>query len=138
MISIGGYNMSYRAEVCVVLTAEGEKVLRDHLFYMPDNDTTKIQVIRLLDTYVTHTSTSLTGATLYYWENYEWYNNETVVEYFDQFFQDLDENEYLFLRLGEVLTDIKIRGKFWSNPFNTIVLRSIYFFSTPEKPISHN
>ena len=39
--------------------------------------------------------------------------------------QDLDEQDYLFIRIGESDDDTEYRGGFWENPFNMCLNRSI-------------
>lgn len=41
--------------------------------------------------------------------------------------QDLDEQDYLFIRVGESDDDTEYRGGFWENPFNMCLVRGIAF-----------
>ena len=118
--------MGYRSNVCLILTAEGEKQLRAKIAELPDNDDTSIKMKELLDNYPdTAWVDKETGSTIYHWEALKWYNEYTEVKFMDQFFNEIDSNDYLFLRLGEDYMDIHIKGSFWDNPYRADIYRSI-------------
>lgn len=41
--------------------------------------------------------------------------------------QDLNEQDYLFIRIGESDDDTEYRGGFWENPFGMCLVRRITF-----------
>ena len=118
--------MGYRSDVCLILTFRGEEQLRAKIASLPDNDETSTKMKALLDdypdtTWIDHS----TGSVLYHWESLKWYNDYTEVKFMDQFFDEIDSDDYLFLRVGEDYLDIRVKGNFWDNPYGADIYRRI-------------
>jgi hypothetical protein len=62
----------------------------------------------------------------------KWYPDFDDVSFFKSFMETLDDNDYLFIRLGESDDDSEIEGSFWGNPFGMCMLRSISFDDATE------
>ena len=56
------------------------------------------------------------GAVMYLWDSIKWYF--TVCEEADDLINDLDPDEYLFMRLGEDFGDMEERGSLYDTYFN--------------------
>lgn len=41
--------------------------------------------------------------------------------------EELDDEDFLFIRIGEDFEDIEILGRYWENPFNLDVVRTVEF-----------
>jgi hypothetical protein len=49
------------------------------------------------------------------------------VSFFENLLQELDHEDYYFIRLGEENDDTEVRGGFWDNPFCMSLVRGIAF-----------
>ncbi len=41
--------------------------------------------------------------------------------------EELDDEDFLFIRIGEDFEDLEIQGRYWDNPFNLDVVRTVEF-----------
>lgn len=41
--------------------------------------------------------------------------------------EELDDEDFLFIRIGENFEDLEIQGRYWENPFNLDVVRTVEF-----------
>jgi hypothetical protein len=71
-----------------------------------------------------------TGSKLFHWESIRWdeFDDEDVI-FTDTFMNSLSEDQYCFIRIGEICTDIEERGTFSCDPFNARVTSQISFDS---------
>lgn len=66
-----------------------------------------------------------TGAEAYLWECVKWYDDFKEVSFLEELMQELNEQDYLFIRTGEDYDDTEVQGYFWDNPFDLKLSRAI-------------
>lgn len=115
--------MGYCSDVGLCLTATGKKVLDAGLAALePHAERTK-NIHELLNS--SRDNREADGAVAWLWESLKWYDDYPDVAFMENLLQDLDEEDYLFIRVGESDDDTEYRGGFWENPFNMCLSRSI-------------
>lgn len=65
------------------------------------------------------------GAVAWLWEYLKWLTQD--VGFIENLLNDLDRDDYLFIRVGESDDDTEYRGGFWENPFGMYLARGIAF-----------
>ena len=122
--------MGYRSDVGLCLTEAGKKTLEARLSELdPGNDTTKY-IHELLNTPRDKREDQESGAVAWLWESLKWYAwaaDYGDVAFFENLMQDLEEEDYFFIRVGESDDDTETRGGFWDNPLGMCVVRGIAF-----------
>jgi hypothetical protein len=78
-----------------------------------------------------------TGTALYFWKSEKYYREYPEYELFHYCFKDLDDTEYLLIRIGELWPDIEVLGDFQNNCFELKIKKTIKFKldSDMHKPI---
>jgi len=66
-------------------------------------------------------------AMLFYISSIKWYEDSKSVQKVMEFLDTLNEDDYLFIRLGENDEDIETFGGWWGNPFCLGYTRKITF-----------
>ena len=67
------------------------------------------------------------GNRAWYWEGFKWYSSDPDIVFLAGYLSDLDDELYLYIRVGENLDDVEYRGRFWDNPFGMRLTRGIGF-----------
>lgn len=117
--------MGYYSDVGLCLTATGKKVLDAGLAALePEAERTK-NIHELLNS--PRDKREKDGAVAWLWESLKWYDDYPDVAFMENLLQDLDEQDYLFIRVGESDDDTEYRGGFWENPFGMSLVRRIVF-----------
>lgn len=118
--------MGYRSNVGIALTKHGVERLNKAL--KTANDNTRKAVNDFLDSPDEY-ARDVSGAEVYFWTFYKWYENEPQdypeVAFFQKLFKELDCGDYLFLRIGQSLDDAESDGTFFDNPFGMRMIRDI-------------
>ena len=65
------------------------------------------------------------GAELFLWDYLKWYDNYPDVRFIEDLMNELESDDFLFLRIGEDMNDNEEKGSFWNNPFALSILRTI-------------
>ena len=112
--------MGYRSDVAVALSKNGAAHLKSKLASMTDNDKRF-----LFDHPDCHEVDDETGAELWRWNYIKWYEEYPEVDAVTDFLNELEEEDFLFIRVGESYDDIERRGCFWDNAFGLDVETSI-------------
>ena len=120
------YIVDNRYTVYLVLTAKGEKQLRDKIYAL----STKYKFVRMrefLDCYPdTIWLDKKTGATLYHYRKIEWYDHSASIEFqfINKFLVETDRKNYLFIIRRyliwhrDISRDVWSRGNFFDNPYS--------------------
>ena len=119
--------MGYRSEVGICLAGTAQAKLEADLLCLA-NDTA--DSIRELFQSAKSRKDEESGSAAYYWPSLKWYNcsdDYPEISFVDAFLQELSEEDYLFIRVGESDDDNEIKGVFWENPFLMGFSRSIVF-----------
>ncbi len=67
------------------------------------------------------------GNRAWYWGGFKWYSSDPDIAFLAGYLADLDDEQYLCIRVGENLDDVEYRGRFWDNPFGMRLTRGIGF-----------
>jgi hypothetical protein len=124
--------MGYRSEVGLCLSAEGKRNLEQALPELECKNRETAKTVNELLNSGNMREHKESGAVAYHWEWLKWYHDFDDVSFFNSFMETLDDNDYLFIRLGESDDDNEIECSFWSNPFGMCMLRSISFDDATE------
>lgn len=117
--------MGYCSDVGLCLTDTGRETLNARLAVLePDTERTK-NIHELLN--YPHDKRETDGAVAWLWESLKWYDDYPEVAFMESLLQDLDEQDYLLIRVGESDDDTEYRGGFWENPFSMCLVRGIAF-----------
>ena len=122
--------MGYRSEVGLCLTSTGQQELDKALLAAEQTRNPAIEDIKRLFEYAELKQHDATGAVAYHWKHEKWYSESPEVAFVEAFMQhlnDIDRNDYLFIRVGESDDDIEHRGGFWENPLGMGLTREITF-----------
>jgi hypothetical protein len=119
--------MGYRSDVGLCLTEAGKKILDARLADLePEADKTRY-IHELLNIFRDKREDQDSGDVAWLWEELKWYDDHDDVIFIETLLNDLDEEDYLFIRVGESDDDTEIRGSFWENPFDMRLLRGVAF-----------
>ena len=66
-------------------------------------------------------------ARAWYWDGFRWYSRDCDVAFLEDYLAELDWDQYLYIRVGEDLSDIDYHGGLWDNPFGMCLTRGIEF-----------
>jgi hypothetical protein len=117
--------MGYRSDVGLCLTATGRETLDARLAALnPDTDNTRY-IHELLNS--PRDKREDDGAVAWLWESLKWYSDYDDVGFIENLLNDLDSEDYLFIRVGESDDDTEYRGGFWENTFGMCLVRGIAF-----------
>lgn len=61
----------------------------------------------------------------WYWEDKKWYEDDPINLMVMEVLDNIEEEDYLFIRLGEDLCDIEVKGTYFDNTFNIRLMRKI-------------
>jgi len=119
--------MGYVSEVALALTETGAKVMRQRLMSPAVSQEQRELVEELLSATDRHYKDSRSGSELWYWQWLKWYNDFLDVSFMESLLQDMNHEDYRFIRIGEDFEDTEILGGFWENPFGMDLSRQITF-----------
>ncbi len=111
--------MGYYSDVALALSKHGSTLLKKRLGTVVGDERIMFDHADL------HKVDAATGQELWRWDSVKWYEDFPDVAFIHGFLEDLDEQHYLFVRVGEECGDIETRGNFWSNVFQLDVSTSI-------------
>lgn len=117
--------MGYRSEVGLVLTRAGVDVLNKKLAGPEVSEETRKEVESLLAYAAHHYTDSESGAEVWLWDWIKWYPDYQDIALLGALMNELEDEDYRFIRIGEEYDDIEVRGGFWKNPFGLELNRSI-------------
>ena len=66
-------------------------------------------------------------ARAWYWDGFRWYSSDRDIAFLEAYICELDWDQYLYIRVGEDLSDIDYHGGLWDNPFGMCLTRGIEF-----------
>jgi len=123
--------MGYRSEVGFCLAAPAQTKLESGLLKIRNgkgraNDEERKLILELFRD-ATVRKDEASGDAAYHWPRLKWYAQYPDVAFVERFIEELTEDEYLFIRLGDDDDDIEIRGTFWGSPCGMALSRSIVF-----------
>ena len=117
--------MGYRSDVGLALSKSGALRLHEKLNSLDKNSESYIQTTNLLKYAHKHQKHEESGAELFLWDYLKWYDNYPDVRFIEDLMNELESDDFLFLRIGEDMNDNEEKGSFWDNPFELTILRTI-------------
>ena len=117
--------MGYRSDVGLALSKVGADSLQKKLSSLDKDSETFFKVTELLKYARKHMKHEETGSELYLWDYLKWYDSYSEVRFIEDLMGELEDEEFLFLRIGEDMNDNEEKGSFWDNPFELSILRTI-------------
>ena len=116
--------MGYRSAVGLTLTKAGVEELNKILQTV--NEERRNAASNLLQCADIHYSDNRSGAELWYWEWLKWYPEYLDVSVFEELMDEVDYEDFRFIRIGEDEDDTENRGDFRENPFEMDLRRDIF------------
>ena len=117
--------MGYRSDVGLCLSAKGKEFLDARLAEL-EAGTGETRLIReVLNSHYKDDEES--GAVAWFWECTKWYSEFEDVAFIENLLRNLDDEDFLFVRVGEDDNDAETSGAFWRNPFGMCMVRCISF-----------
>ena len=117
--------MGYRSDVGLALSKSGALRLQEKLNALDKTSESYIQATNLLEYAHKHQKHDESGAELFLWDYLKWYEHYPDVHFMEALMNELESDDFLFLRIGEDMNDNEERGNFWDNPFELTILRTI-------------
>ena len=121
--------MGYRSDVGIALTKKGIATLQDKLASQDISEELRARVKELLAHADRHYTDAASGAEVWYWEWIKWYDCYPVgyqdISFIMDALNELDDEDYRFIRIGEEYDDTEVSGEFWENPFDFELTRSM-------------
>ena len=117
--------MGYRSDVGLALSKAGVGRLQEKLATLDKASETFFNVTELLKYAYKHQKHEETGAELFLWDYLKWYDNYSDVRFIEDLMGELEDEEFLFLRIGEDMNDNEEKGSVGDNPFELSILRTI-------------
>lgn len=117
--------MGYRSDIGLALTQSAVQRMHQKLNSL-DKNSEAFSVITDFIIYADkHHEDADTGAEVYLWNYVKWYDDFKEVSFLEELMQELNEQDYLFIRTGEDYDDTEVQGYFWDNPFDLKLSRAI-------------
>ena len=117
--------MGYRSDIGLALTQSAVQRMHQKLNTL-DKNSEAFSVITDFIIYADkHHEDADSGAEAYLWECVKWYDDFKEVSFLEELMQELNEQDYLFIRTGEDYDDTEVQGYFWDNPFDLKLSRAI-------------
>lgn len=125
--------MGYYSEVAFTITAKALENLRNLI----NNNELELALVTLemLENADKHSIDEETKAEIFYWSASKWYHDFEEISCFHNALDELDFEDYLFIRIGEEFEDIEMQGYFWENPFGLDLVRTVEFSIAEEENI---
>ena len=121
--------MGYRSDIGLALTQSAVQRMHQKLNSL-DKNSEAFSVITDFIIYADkHHEDADTGAEAYLWECVKWYDDFKEVSSLEELMQELNEQDYLFIRIGEDYADTEVQGYFWDSRFEIRLERSIIFIN---------
>jgi len=118
--------MGYRSDVGLCLSAKGKEALDAALAEAEKTNKHYSLIMDLLDK-ADSRITSDDGTVAYHWQSVKWYADYSDVSFIENLLHSLDDEDYLFIRVGEENDDTEYQGEFRDNPLGMCLIRGIAF-----------
>jgi hypothetical protein len=119
--------MGYRSELGLCLTREVRPKIEHALSELENQNSKTAGIVQELLECGEKREDAKNGCVAYHWANLKWYADYEDVAFVENLLGDLEEEQYLFIRVGEADDDTEYRGCFWDNPFGMALIRGIAF-----------
>ena len=119
--------MGYRSDVGLCLSVSATEKLQNTLQEHKNNQNPGYKEITDFLNCADKKEQNDNGESAYYWSCLKWYKDYAEVSFIKSFLSELDDDQHLFICLGESDDDTEIIGSWWDNPFGMSYMRSIIF-----------
>ena len=119
--------MGYLSDVGLCLTENGKKTLDDKLAELEAGTDRTQNIHEFLNSSRNELEDTESGAVAWFWEYIKWYPDYDNVVFIENLLQNMDEEDYYFIRVGQCDDDTEIDGRFCRNPFCMGLIRGITF-----------
>ena len=117
--------MGYRSDIGLALTQSAVQRMHQKLNSLDKNSEASSVITDFIIYADKHHEDADSGAEAYLWECVKWYDDFKEVSFLEELMQELNEQDYLFIRTGEDYDDTEVQGYFWDNPFDLKLSRAI-------------
>lgn len=117
--------MGYYSDTALALTGKGVDTLNKKLAAPETSEETRKEVQGLLSQADSHYTDSNSGAEVWHWAWSKWYSQFPEVAFIESLMDEMDDEDYRFIRIGENCDDTEVCGGFWENPFGLELNRCI-------------
>ena len=121
--------MGYRSDIGLVLTQSAVQRMHKKLNTLNKNSEAFSAITDFIAYADKYHEDADTKAKVYLWNYVKWYDDFKEVNFLEELMQELNEQDYLFIRIGEDYDDTEVRGDFWDNPFALELNRGISIIS---------
>ena len=126
--------MGYYSDVGLALTRTGVDFLQSRLASSEVSDELRNEVNTLLAYAERHYTDTASGAEVWYWDWIKWYDSKPYgfqdVCFIMDTLADLEDDNYIFIRIGEEYNDTEVMGGFFENPFDFELTRGMTISET--------
>lgn len=120
--------MGYYSDACLCLS---EKAVKKFKAGLTLEDASKLKNVGKFLEDSEHHKLFNSGDEIWFWRGVKWYTEFEEIAFMDALMGELEEKEYLFIRVGENIDDSEIQGCYTNNGFDMNLRRTIEF----EKPL---
>lgn len=117
--------MGYYSDTALALTGKGVDTLNKKLAAPETSEAMRNEVQSLLSQADSHYTDPNSGAEVWHWAWSKWYSHFPEVAFVESLMDEVDDEDYRFIRIGEDCDDTEVRGRFWENPFGMELTRNI-------------
>lgn len=123
--------MGYRSETAICLSpkAMDRFVLR---FNTAERHVAEA-VLELVNSVDKYHYDKQTRSRIWFWNLVKWYPDYDEIKFMETLMDELDEDDFLFIRIGENTDDTEIHGVYHDNPFGMYLTRRLEFGPAEEK-----
>lgn len=117
--------MGYRSDIGLALTQSAVQRMHQKLNAL-DKESEEFSAITDFIIYADkHYEDANSGAEVYLWNYVKWYDDFKEASFLEELMQELNDQDYLFIRIGEDYDDTEVQGYFWDNSFGLKLSRAI-------------
>lgn len=116
--------MGYRSEIALCLSDKAVRELKKRLAALGGTEE-EADIRSLFTGSDVHHTDQETGDSLWVWSWVKWYDEFPEVRFVRSLLADMDEEDFLFVRVGEEYADLEHQGLMWDNAFDVNILREI-------------
>ena len=119
--------MGYYSDVGIALSKKGVDTLKKAMTDKTLDAGLCHEIEELLDFREVHTVAD-NGDELWVWGDIKWYDFEfEEIGWLMERLDELDEDDYYYVRAGEEYDDNEVKGCHWDNPFSMALVRTINY-----------
>lgn len=127
--------MGYRSDIGLCLSDKAVQELQKRLAAVEPDSEEGTEILSLFNSADVHLINDDAQEKLWVWHWMKWYGEYPEVRFLESLLADLDEDDFLFVRVGEDYADIEHQGFMWDNSFSLRVTRTIAYCEPGPKAV---